>query len=414
MTERPSPSRLRILGPGLLVAATGVGAGDLATGAFSGSQLGVAVLWAAVVGAALKFALNEGLARWQLATGETLLEGALLRLGKPVRWLFLLYLLPWSWFVGSALVNGCGVTTHAVLPIFDDPAEGKMVFGAAASAVALVLVWWGGYRLFERLMRLCIGMMFVTVLVTACWLAPAWGDVARGLVVPRIPDADGKGLTWTIALIGGVGGTLTVLCYGYWIREEGRDQPGDLRLCRIDLGVAYAMTALFGAAMVVIGSTLDLEGKGSTLLVTLGERLEESLGTTARWVFTIGAWGAVFSSWLGVLQSVPYLFADFCGLVQSGARAPVSTRSKAYRGYLLALALIPILGLGVSFREAQKAYAVIGAGFLPLLALALLLLNGRRAWVGEKMRNGVLAVVVLVAALVFFAIAGAVHVAGQF
>ena len=62
MTERPSPRRHRILGPGLLVAATGVGAGDLATGAFTGSQLGVVVLWAAVVGAGLKYALTEGLA----------------------------------------------------------------------------------------------------------------------------------------------------------------------------------------------------------------------------------------------------------------------------------------------------------------------------------------------------------------
>ena len=58
------------------MAATGVGAGDLATGAFTGSALGTAVLWAVLAGAALKYALNEGLARWQLVTGETLLEAA--------------------------------------------------------------------------------------------------------------------------------------------------------------------------------------------------------------------------------------------------------------------------------------------------------------------------------------------------
>ena len=36
------------IGPGILVAATGGGAGDLATGAFAGAKLGVAVLWAVV------------------------------------------------------------------------------------------------------------------------------------------------------------------------------------------------------------------------------------------------------------------------------------------------------------------------------------------------------------------------------
>ena len=33
-------------------------------------------------------------------------------------------------------------------------------------------------------------------------------------------------------------------------------------------------------------------------------------------------------------------------------------------------------------REVQKYYAVIGAAFIPLLALVLLVLNGRAAWVG--------------------------------
>ncbi|MGD8528679.1 MAG: Nramp family divalent metal transporter, partial [Methyloceanibacter sp.] len=69
------PSLVAMVGPGLLLAATGVGAGDLATGSFVGSLLGTAVLWAVVVGALMKFFVTEGLARWQIATGETLLEG---------------------------------------------------------------------------------------------------------------------------------------------------------------------------------------------------------------------------------------------------------------------------------------------------------------------------------------------------
>ncbi len=62
-----------MIGPGLLVAATGVGAGDLAAASFSGAQLGVAILWAVVLGAFFKFVLNEGLTRWQLDTGNNML-----------------------------------------------------------------------------------------------------------------------------------------------------------------------------------------------------------------------------------------------------------------------------------------------------------------------------------------------------
>jgi WD40 repeat protein len=42
--------------------------------------------------------------------------------------------------------------------------------------------------------------MFVTVVVTAGLLWPGTGDVLSGLFIPRIPDAGGEGLTWTVAL----------------------------------------------------------------------------------------------------------------------------------------------------------------------------------------------------------------------
>ena len=77
---------LSIIGPGILVAATGIGAGDLATAAFTGTKLGVAILWAVVLGAFYKFVLNEGLTRWQLTTGTTLLESALSHLGRPAQY----------------------------------------------------------------------------------------------------------------------------------------------------------------------------------------------------------------------------------------------------------------------------------------------------------------------------------------
>ncbi|MCG8606498.1 Nramp family divalent metal transporter, partial [bacterium] len=66
---------LAVIGPGIAIAATGVGAGDMVAAAVSGARYGFAVIWAAAAGALLKFVLNEGLARWQLATGTTLLEG---------------------------------------------------------------------------------------------------------------------------------------------------------------------------------------------------------------------------------------------------------------------------------------------------------------------------------------------------
>jgi Mn2+/Fe2+ NRAMP family transporter len=396
---------IRIVLPGLLVAATGVGAGDLATAAFAGGQLGVAILWAVIVGAALKFVLTEGLARYQLVTGQTLLEGCSHHLGLPFQVLFTIYFFCWSFFVGAALMAACGVTAHALLPWFDDPARAKLWLGLAHSAVGLVLVWVGGYKLFERIMGVCIALMFVTVIVTAVRLLPDAGGVMRGLVWPAIPRFGEEGLGWTIALLGGVGGTLTVLVYGYWIREAGRAGARDITVCRIDLATGYAATALFGLAMVVIGSTVVVEGSGAGLVVSLGQRLQATLGPVAGALFLVGAWGAVFSSLLGVWQSVPYVFADFAAHVRGHAGMPVDTRSRWYRGYLLVLATVPALGLVVDFRTMQQYYAVFGACFMPFLAGVLLYLNGPWGPLPKARQNRLATSVLLVASLGVFLLA---------
>ncbi len=397
------------IGPGILVAATGVGAGDLATGAFTGTKLGLAILWAVVLGAFFKFVLNEGLTRWQLATGDSLLEGAMSRFGRPAQYGFLVYFLAWSFMVAAALMSACGVAAHAILPLYHDPSTGKITYGIVLSLIGAALVRLGGYRLFEKVMNVCIGLMFVTVVVTAVLLKPSWGKLMTGLLWPTIPQFGAEGLAWTIALMGGVGGTVTVLCYGYWIREKERFNDDDLRVCRIDLAIAYAMTALFGLAMVVIGSTIQVEGSGATLVIKLADKLVQEVGLIGKWAFLLGAWGTVFSSLLGVWQSVPYLFADLWGMMYKGQlskKRSVDTHSKFYRWYLYAIATIPMVGLWVGFANMQKLYAIVGALFIPMLALTLLLLNGRAKWVGERYRNHPLTSIILLVILLFFLVVG--------
>ncbi len=399
---------LSILGPGILVAATGVGAGDLATASFAGTKLGLAVLWAVLLGAIFKFVLNEGLTRWQLATGDTLLEGAMNHLGRPARYIFMIYLLAWSFMVAAALMSACGAAAHAISPFFHDPSRGKIVYGIILSIIGVVLVRVGGYRLFEKVMSLSIGLMFITVVVTAILLKPDLSELMKGLLFPTIPQLEGDGLPWTIALMGGVGGTVTVLCYGYWIREEGRFSGEDLRVCRIDLAVGYGMTLLFGLAMVVIGSTIQVEGGGAALVIRLADKLVDQLGLIGRWAFLLGAFGAVFSSLLGVWQSIPYLFADLWGKVGNSnptRNRVVDVHSKPYRWYLYGMAIIPMLGLWVGFAKMQKLYAIFGALFIPMLAFTLLLLNGRTEWVGARYRNRPLTSAFLIVILMFFLMA---------
>jgi len=409
----------KLIGPGLLVAATGVGAGDLATGALAGARLGPAVLWAVLVGAAIKYLLNEGLARWQLATDMTVLEGTRRHLGRVPVLIFFVFLCFWSFFVGAALMSACGIAAAALVPLTGDLVRDKQIYGIVHSGLAVLLVFQGGFRLFEKAMRLCIGVMFLTVLFAAIAVRPDWGAVVSGLLWPAIPDLNTEGLRWTVGLIGGVGGTVTVLCYGYWIREENRTGLEELRTCRIDLLTGYCVTAVFGLCMVILGSriTVSSGGGNATLIVSLGESLKAAIGNAAgrpvQIAFLLGAWGAIASSMLGVWQSVPYLFVDCLQLLRQVGSPEKKQNSSVrpeqqpiYRQSLIAIATVPAVGLFQKFDLVQLAYAVVGAAFLPLLAAVLLLLNSRVRTIGTAARNSQVTTTLLILVLVFFAWAG--------
>lgn len=76
-TEAPSTlgSRLRYVGPGIVIAVTGVGAGDMVSSLVAGTDFGMVLIWAVVFGALLKWFLTEGIGRWYMASGETMLQG---------------------------------------------------------------------------------------------------------------------------------------------------------------------------------------------------------------------------------------------------------------------------------------------------------------------------------------------------
>lgn len=415
---------IAVILPGLLLAATGVGAGDLATGAIVGAKFGTVILWAAALGGIIKFVLNDGIARYQLATGRTILEGICLKLGPVVPILFGIYLLMWSLITGRAMMTACGATAEALLPLglkehFPDSKwiTDRNAWAAIHSLVGASLIYFGGFKLFARIMAGAVAVMFVCVLLTALALKPNPVELLSGVLIPRIPDFSGEGLSWTIALMGGVGGTLTVICYSYWIREAGRSDLSFVRTCRIDLAVGYAATAMFGMAMVSIAARLgtDLQGSGSGLIVSIAGIISEALNPAFRWIFLIGAWAAMFSSLLGVWQAVPYVFADYVTTVRHGwgvgtrrdldkAFEPPRTTSRTYRLALLGLAIVPMFWLGSSFAAIQKAYAVLGAAFIPFLAASLLWLNSKKHN-PTPASNGRFSVAILVGCLILAVIA---------
>lgn len=397
------PSRWSAVGPAILLTATSVGAGDILTGSLAGAAGGTAVLWAVPAGIVLKWTLTEGIARWQMATGTTLLDGWVNKLGRWIQWLFFGYLLLFSLVTGGMLASACGVAGAALLPL-GDAQFSRLVWAAVHALTGFALVWLGGYALLKKVLALCVGAMFVTVTATAFLLAPDWSAVGRGL----IPSLSTNSMGWTIGLIGAIGGTMALISYGYWIREEGRTGREGLRACQFDLLLSYAVIGVFGAAVVIIGSRVELKGQGTGLAILLADQLAKSLGPSGKWIFLIGFWAAVFSALLGVWQSLPYLFTDFLSLRKGAGlnREADLEKSRPYRWYLACLATIPLILVRWPVEQLQLAFGLTGAMLLPLLAFTLLIMNNREDWVGKQFRAGAALNTVLFAALVFFAFVG--------
>jgi Mn2+/Fe2+ NRAMP family transporter len=404
----PAPPRLtlRAIGPAILLTATSVGAGDILTGSLAGAEGGTAVLWAIPAGVLLKWTLTEGIARWQMATGETLLQGWVTRLGRWIQWVFLAYLMLFALVTGGMLSSACGVAATGLLPL-GEPQRSRQLWAAVHSLAGLGMVWFGGYEMLKRILALCVGAMFTTIVLTAFLLAPDWAAVAQGLV-PSFPSG---GSRWVVGLIGAIGGTMALISYGYWIREEGRAGEEGLAACRFDLMLSYAVIGVFGAAVVIIGSRVQVRGHGTDLALLLAGQLARSLGPPGYWIFLVGFWAAVFSALLGVWQSLPYLYADFVRLRHPHSVGAASLeQSRPYQFFLAGLATVPLALVRWPVKQLQLAFGLTGAMLLPLLAVTLLILNNRREWVGDGFRASWRLNAVLAAALVFFAYAGWIEI----
>lgn len=414
MTDPTSASsatpRLSIIGPGLVAAATGVGAGDLVATLVAGSQYGYALLWAAVLGAVIKVALAEGVGRWTLASGRTMFDGwsslpGRIGGGGRLNWAtayFAVYVVVWGFVYGAAAMSASALPLAALFPAVD-----LKVFAIGSGLIGLGLTWFGGYRIFETVMAALVAVMFVTVVGLAIIVAPDIPNLMRGLW-PVLPDGS---LFYTLGLIGGVGGTITMAAYGYWLRAKGWRGAGWIRVMRIDNRIAYGMTGLFVVAMLIVGAELLHAGGvalagGDRGLLDLGQVLEARFGPGVATTFLIGFWAASFSSLIGVWNGVSLMFADFWAHMRGRAEddGVGADGGPAFKGYAMWLTFPP---MALLFMDRPVglivAYGALGALFMPFLAGTLIwLLNSGR--VEPPFRNGWVSNLLLAAAAGLFCV----------
>ncbi|MGF9692745.1 Nramp family divalent metal transporter [Rhizobium sp. 0TCS1.26] len=396
LSAPPRHGRWKLIGPGIVAAATGVGAGDLVATLIAGSRFGYALLWAAVIGCIVKIALAEGSARYHLATGSTMLEGWR-SLGKWTSWYFGIYIMIWGFVYGATAMSATALPLAALFP-----AVPLWLWAMLCGSICAVFVALNRYEMFENVMKFFIGLMFVIVVGVALMVAPNVGNALTGLV-PSIPEGS---VVYTLGLIGGVGGTITMASYGYWVNAKGWRTPAWMGVMRLDNRVSYAITGIFVVAMLIIGAEMLYTAQitlstGDRGLLDLDEVLRERFGPVVSTIFLIGFFATAISSILGVWHGVSLLFADFIHILRGGTgRGQNLEKTNAFRFYLFWLTIPPmaLLWFGRPF-TLVIVYGALGAFFMPFLALTLIwLLNSSRVpkeWRSGWVSNGLLGVAAL-------------------
>lgn len=363
-------------------------------------MFGTAVLWAALFGAVLKLVLAESVARWQLVTGRSVLDGWFSSFGWPVRIYFSIYLVLWGVLVSAALMSACGLAAHALVPQLS-VAAWAVIHGLAA----LALVWFEGYPIVERVMRWAIGLMALTIIGSALWQLPRAEGIIAAAFTPTVPAG---GTVLVAGVIGGVGGTLTLLAYGYWLGEKGWKGARWMPAARVDLCVGYVLTGAFGMAVVFLAAAVlqphGITVEGSNGVVEMAGMLGEALGRAGELLFLVGFWAAVASSIVGVWQGVPYIFSETAIRLKDRPDGAVefSTRGKWYRAFLLLMTFPPMVLLVIDRPVwLVVSYSALGSLFMPFLAVTMLVMNNRSKDLGDH-RNGVWANLGLAACVVLF------------
>ena len=383
----------RALGPGLVVALTWLGAGDLVDSAVAGGSYGYGLMWAMVIALAVRFFFVSIIAKYQLCNqhGESIMSG----FKRVHRWLPLfvgVVALFFGHFYGSYMVKGVGEAS-AKLAGFGAP----LTWSALWVVVAAAFVLRGTYHLVERLFHVFLAMLVVSLVGTALWAGPDPGAIAEGVLLFDIPDQNGPytALLVVVSLIGAVGGSIANLLYPYFMQQKGWRGPGFSRLQRIDLALGTGVLVFLNLAVWTIGAEI-LNPRGVVIesLDDLASLLTVTLGDLGGPILYLGVFAALYSSVIGAAIGYGYLFCDVVAVSRAAgsvraARLDVS-HSRLYRGVAAWCLFSPLVwslpGMPgfITLTIVANAAAVV---VLPVLCASLWIMTARGALIGAAHRN---------------------------
>jgi len=392
---------LRKIGPGMILAASIVGSGELIATTTLGAKVGYTALWVILLSCFLKPAVQSEMGRYTIATGETGLAGfnhvpgpRFFGVAWPVwGWVFMIAM---TRFQIGAMFGGVAQTMVQIFPSVPIP-----VWVGILVVITLWLLLGGGYERIEGLATIKVGLFTALTFMCAVLLTRrsdlfSWNELSQGLTF----QLSASGIATAVSVFGITGvGAAELFMYPYWCVEKGYarfagkrdDSPawiarakGWIRVMQADILCTMLIYTVATIAFYLLGAGIlakqGLVPKGEEVIPILSRMYTDTLGSWALVVFYIGAIATLYGTIFAATAAESRVFADLCRLLGRFEGTNYAERVRHRRMFVWVITFLSA-GLYLVVRDSVAMVTAAGlaqASMLPVIAGSTLYLRYKR------------------------------------
>ena len=181
MSSPPIPKSfwqyLKSMGPGIIVALTWLGTGDLVDSAIAGGSYGYSLMWAIIVALFVRFVFVSILAKYQLCNPhqETVISGL-----KKVHFLLPYFIIITALFFGhfymSYMIKGIGETSVKLLGFGE-----SWIWSIFWIVMATLFILKGAYKKIEIIFFFFLIILSISLISVAIWTGPNTKAAINGI-----------------------------------------------------------------------------------------------------------------------------------------------------------------------------------------------------------------------------------------
>lgn len=390
---------LQRIGPGMILAASIVGSGELIATTTLGAQVGYTAMWVILLSCLIKPVVQAEMGRYIIASGETGLA-SFNRMPGPrvkVNWVV------WAWSVMTlmtllqvgAMFGGVSQVMNLLIPAIPVKAWVLVFWG-----ITLALLLGGAYERIERLAMIKVGLFTMLTFLAALLLIRmpqyfSWPEFWEGFKF-KMP---GEGFSTAVAVFGITGvGASELMMYPYWCVEKGyarfagkRDGSpawnararGWVRVMHTDIFASMLIYTIATIAFYLLGAGI-LHGMGKVpsakdMIPTLSNIYTQTLGGWSLWLFYLGAIVTLYGTIFAATAANSRVYADMARLMGAFKAEDYGARSRYRNIFIVLLTGIPV-ALFLFFESPVKMVVAGGlaqAMMLPIIGLTTLYLRHR-------------------------------------